>query len=63
VAKFEVRRSYNQPLIGNEPSWVLSHKFGTCLFSDDHMALIKTDANAYHLVEQSKCGVEWKRTE
>lgn len=60
--KFQIRRRYNQPLKGNEPSWVRNAMFGTCLWADDHYGLIKTDNGGYHLVEQSKCDVEWKRT-
>lgn len=60
--RFEVRRRYNKPIDKNMPSWVREHQFGTCLWADDFYGLIKTDAGAYHLVEQSKCDVEWKRT-
>lgn len=59
--KFLVKRRYNQPLKRDDPSWVRQMKFGTCVYSDDFFALIVTDAKAYHLVEQSKCDVEWKR--
>lgn len=60
--RFEVRRRYNLPVRKEDPSWIRAMKFGTCMWSDDFMAVIKTDADAYHLIEQSKCDVEWKRT-